>query len=137
WFDVRVDNALEGGLALGRSVLDAQQSELLNKGRSLSLELGDTDFVTATQMSRLRERVNAMTLTLFAPSGQALVSATASDESLLPPQPTLAQLRQARSGRGLAMTEGDASEGLTVRALVPVYMPDNEVRVLQLTDVVP
>lgn len=137
WFDVRVDNALEGGLALGRSVLDAQQSELLNKGRGLSLELGDSDFVTATQMSRLRERVNAMTLTLFAPSGQALVSATASDESLLPPLPTLAQLRQARGGRGLAMTEGDASEGLTVRALVPVYMPDNEVRVLQLTDVVP
>lgn len=137
WFDVRVDNALEGGLALGRSVLDAQQSELLNKGRSLSLDLGDTDFVTATRMSRLRERVNVMTLTLFSPSGQALVSATASDESLLPPMPTLAQLRQARSGRGMAMTEGDASEGLTVRALVPIYMPDNEVRVLQLTDVVP
>ena len=75
WFDVRVDNALEGGLALGRSVLDAQQSELLNKGRSLSLDLGDTDFVIATRMSRLRERVNVMTLTLFSPSGQALTLA--------------------------------------------------------------
>ena len=137
WFDVRVDNALEGGLALGRSVLDAQQSELLNKGRSLSLELGDADFVTATQMSRLRERINAMTLTLFSANGQALVSATASDESLLPPLPTPAQLRQARSGRGLALTEGEANEGFTVRALVPVYLPGGEVRVLQLTDVVP
>lgn len=137
WFDVRVDNALEGGLALGRSVLDAQQSDLLEKGRGLSMELGDQEFVSPTQMSRLRERVNAMTLTLFSPSGQPLVSATASDESLLPPQPTLAQLRQARQGRGLAMTEGDANEGLTVRALVPVYLPGGEVRVLQLTDVVP
>jgi nitrogen fixation/metabolism regulation signal transduction histidine kinase len=137
WFDVRVDNALEGGLALGRSVLDAQQSDLLEKGRSLSLELGDTEVVTPTQMSRLRERVTVMTLTLFAPSGQALVSATASDDSLLPPLPTLAQLRQARQGRGIAMTEGEANEGLTVRALVPVYMPGGEVRVLQLTDVVP
>ena len=137
WFDVRVDNALEGGLALGRSVLEAQQSELLNKGRSLSLELGDTDFVTATQMSRLRERVNVMTLTLFSSSGQALVSATASDESLLPPLPTPMQLRQARSGRGIGMTEGEASEGLTVRALVPIYLAGGEVRVLQLTDVVP
>ena len=137
WFDVRVDNALEGGLALGRSVLDAQQSDLLEKGRGLSIELGDLEFVSPTQMSRLRERVNAMTLTLFSSSGQPLVSATASDESLLPPQPTLAQLRQARQGRGLAMTEGDASEGLTVRALTPVYLPGGEVRVLQLTDVVP
>ena len=81
WFDVRVDNALEGG--------------------------------------------------------QALVSATASDESLLPPLPTPTQLRQARSGRGVAVTEGEASEGLTVRALVPVYLSGGEVRVLQLTDVVP
>lgn len=137
WFDVRVDNALEGGLALGRSVLEAQQSDLLDKGRGLSLDLGDTDFVTATQMSRLRERANIMTLTLFAPNGQALVSATASDESLLPPLPTPTQLRQARSGRGVALTEGEASEGLTVRALVPVYLEGGEVRVLQLTDVVP
>lgn len=137
WFDVRVDNALEGGLALGRSVLDAQQSDLLDKGRSLSLELGDTNFVTATQMSRLRERVTVMTLSLFSSSGQPLVSVTANDDSLLPNLPTLAQLRQARQGRGIAMTEGEASEGLTVRALVPVFMANGEVRVLQLTDVVP
>ncbi|HWU83908.1 MAG TPA: HAMP domain-containing protein, partial [Rhodocyclaceae bacterium] len=137
WFDVRVDNALEGGLALGRSVLDAQQADLLNKGRSLSLELGEAEFVTPTHLSRLRERVDAMTLTLFSPSGQALVSASASDDSLLPPLPTPTQLRQARQGRGIAMTEGDTSEGLTVRALVPVFMLGGEVRVLQLTDVVP
>jgi nitrogen fixation/metabolism regulation signal transduction histidine kinase len=137
WFDVRVDNALEGGLALGRSVLEAQQSDLLNMGRSLSLELGDTDFVTATRLSRLRERANVMTLTLFSSSGQTLVSATASEEILLPQLPTLAQLRQARQGRGVAVTEGEASEGLTVRALVPVYLEGGEVRVLQLTDVVP
>ncbi|MDE2599881.1 MAG: HAMP domain-containing protein [Rhodocyclaceae bacterium] len=137
WFDVRVDNALEGGLALGRSVLEAQQADLLDKGRSLSLELGDTEFVTPPQMSRLRERVTVMTLTLFSSSGQALVSATADDDNLLPQLPTLAQLRQARQGRGIAMTEGEASEGLTVRALVPVYMRGGEVRVLQLTDVVP
>jgi nitrogen fixation/metabolism regulation signal transduction histidine kinase len=35
------------------------------------------------------------------------------------------------------MTEGEASEGLTVRALVPIYLAGGEVRVLQLTDVVP
>lgn len=137
WFDVRVDNALEGGLALGRSVLDAQQTELLTRGRTLSLELGDSDFVAPARLARLRERTNVMTMTLFSPSGQALVSATASDESLLPPLPTPAQLRQARQGQGLAMTEGDAADGLMVRALVPIFGMDGQTRVLQLTDVVP
>jgi nitrogen fixation/metabolism regulation signal transduction histidine kinase len=32
WFDVRVDNALEGGLALGRSVLEAQQAFVAGGG---------------------------------------------------------------------------------------------------------
>ncbi|HTJ97505.1 MAG TPA: ATP-binding protein [Rhodocyclaceae bacterium] len=139
WFDVRVDNALEGGLALGRSVLEAQQADLLNKGRSLALDLGDSEFVSPTQMARLRERIGVMTITLFSTSGQALMSATASDDSLLPPLPTLAQLRQARQGRGLALTEGDAKEGLMVRALIPVFSGgmNGDVRVLQLTDAVP
>jgi nitrogen fixation/metabolism regulation signal transduction histidine kinase len=137
WFDVRVDTALDGGLALGRSVLDAQQSGLLDKGRGLSLELGDSDFISAQQMSRLRERVSAKTLTLFSPTGQTLVSATSSDSSLIPPMPSLSQLRQARQGRGIATTDGDVGDGLIVRALVPVYLAGGEIRILQLTDVVP
>jgi nitrogen fixation/metabolism regulation signal transduction histidine kinase len=34
WFDVRVDTALEGGLNLGRSVLDGLQADLLAKART-------------------------------------------------------------------------------------------------------
>jgi len=41
WFDVRVDTALEGGLSLGRGVLDGLQADLLAKTRNAALDLGD------------------------------------------------------------------------------------------------
>jgi len=55
WFNVRVDSALEGGLELGRSVLDALQSELLAKARAAALEVGDSPVAGATLLNRLRE----------------------------------------------------------------------------------
>ena len=39
WFDVRVDNALEGGLNLGRTALDLLLTELSGKARRMALEL--------------------------------------------------------------------------------------------------
>ena len=41
WFDVRVDTALESGLALGRSALDNMLSDLRSKARAMVLELSD------------------------------------------------------------------------------------------------
>ncbi|MCJ7838016.1 MAG: hypothetical protein MUP61_02215, partial [Burkholderiales bacterium] len=41
WFDVRVDNALEGGLNLGRTALDLLLTELNGKARRMALELAD------------------------------------------------------------------------------------------------
>ncbi len=41
WFDVRVDNALEGGLNLGRTALDLLLTELHDKARRMALELSD------------------------------------------------------------------------------------------------
>lgn len=137
WFDVRVDRALEGGLALGRSVIEAQQNDMLEKGRGLTLELADSNYVSPTSFARLRERSGVDGLVLFSLNGTALVSSTASDQSLLPPLPSAAQIRQARQGRGFAVAEGDAEEGLILRVLLPVFGMDGEVRILQLTDKVP
>jgi len=39
WFDVRVDNALEGGMGLGRSVLEAQQIDLVRKAQAIAITL--------------------------------------------------------------------------------------------------
>ncbi|MBP9697316.1 MAG: PAS domain-containing sensor histidine kinase, partial [Thermomonas sp.] len=61
WFDVRVDTALEGGLNLGRSVLDGLQADLLAKTRDAALDLGDGAFIGPSRLNRLREQAGAQT----------------------------------------------------------------------------
>jgi len=142
WFDVRVDSALEGGLELGRNVLDGQLAELTDKARGMALDLGDAGVANAlrvAQINRLREQAGVQTATLLSASGQVLASSSSDPNKLLPDLPSTAQLRQGRQGRGLSLVEGDATTGLTLRVLAPVTGSalTMEARVLQLTQPVP
>ncbi|TBR07787.1 MAG: HAMP domain-containing protein [Rugosibacter sp.] len=146
WFDVRVDRALEGGLELGRSVLDNLQGDLLEKTRKAALELGDSQMPqsvesVSSQLNRLREQMGAGTATLLMLSGQTIASSVGDLNNLLPQVPSTNQLRSARSGRGLALVSED-TEGLTIRTLVPVianttHLLEFEPRILQFTQRVP
>lgn len=146
WFDVRVDRALEGGLELGRSVLDNLQGDLLEKTRKAALELGDSQMSqsvesASSQLNRLREQMGAGTATLLTLSGQTIASSVGDLNNLLPQVPSTNQLRSARSGRGLALVSED-TEGLTIRTLVPVFantthLLEFEPRILQFTQRVP
>ncbi len=146
WFDVRVDRALEGGLELGRSVLDNLQGDLLEKTRKAALELGDSQMPqsvesVSSQLNRLREQMGADTATLLMLSGQTIASSVADLNNLLPQVPSTNQLRSARSGRGLALVSED-TEGLMIRTLVPVianttHLLEFEPRILQFTQRVP
>ncbi len=146
WFDVRVDRALEGGLELGRSVLDNLQGDLLEKTRKAALELGDSQMPqsvesVSSQINRLREQMGAGTATLLMLSGQTIASSVGDLNNLLPQVPSTNQLRSARSGRGLALVSED-TEGLTIRTLVPVianttHLLEFEPRILQFTQRVP
>ena len=140
WFDVRVDKALEGGLALGRNALDYLLADLAEKAEAMALDLGEVaDAARPAQLNRLREQAGVQTATLFATGGQVLASSSAERAALLPDLPSPAQLRQARSGRGHSTVEGDAVSGLMLRVLTPVAAAtfSGETRVLQLTQVVP
>jgi nitrogen fixation/metabolism regulation signal transduction histidine kinase len=139
WFDVRVDAALEGGLNLGRSVLDSLQSDLLAKARDAALDLGDGGFVSPSRLNRIREQAGAQTATLLTLSGQVLGSSSGEMGSLMPSVPAPSQLRTARSGRGLALIGDAEGGGLMVRALAPVSSSDLNLdpRILQLTLAVP
>ncbi len=139
WFDVRVDAALEGGLNLGRSVLDTLQADLLAKARSAALDLGDAGSVGPSRLNRLREQAGAQSAALINLSGQVLSSSSAELGAVLPSIPPPSQLRQARNSRGIA-TAGDAEGGgLMVRALVPVSGSglNADPHILQLTALVP
>ena len=139
WFDVRVEKALESGLNLGRSALDAQLAELMDKAQSVSLELADyPENQRRGQLTRLREQAGSETAAIFTLSGQLLVSATSGLSSPIPPLPSGTQLQQARVGRGIGSIEGDADR-LYVRALVPVASRGlgSDLRLLQLSHAVP
>jgi nitrogen fixation/metabolism regulation signal transduction histidine kinase len=140
WFDVRVDAALEGGLNLGRSVLDTLQGELLDKTRAMALDLDDGKRIGATQLNRLREQAGAQSAAVLSTSGQVLVSSSGELGRLVPPLPTPPQLREARSGRGLiGVIEGSDGRGLVLRALVPLNGGGLtlEPNILQVTTPVP
>jgi nitrogen fixation/metabolism regulation signal transduction histidine kinase len=139
WFDVRVDAALEGGLNLGRSVLDTLQSDLLAKARGAALDLGDNGFISPSRLNRLREQAGAQSAALITLSGQVLSSSSADLGALLPSIPPPSQLRQARNSRGIAMTGDAEGGGLMVRALVPVSGSglNADPHVLQMTMMVP
>jgi nitrogen fixation/metabolism regulation signal transduction histidine kinase len=42
WFNVRIEQALEGGLILGRNTLDYLSAELLEKARTMARDLSET-----------------------------------------------------------------------------------------------
>ena len=139
WFDVRVEKALESGLSLGRSALDAQLAELLDKAQGAALELADQPGMQyQMQLNRLREQAGTDTIALFSTSGHLLGSASAALGSLTPPLPSSTQIQKARVGRGSGTVEGEAGK-LFVRVIVPV-LPRGlgaETRLLQFTHAVP
>ena len=103
WFDVRVDSALESGLALGRTTLDAMLSELKSKARTIAYGLSDIpESQQGQSLNRLREQTGVEQALLFTASGRTLAAAAAGADSgtlapALPPSTVLRQLRIARS----------------------------------------
>jgi len=137
WFDVRVDSALEGGLALGQNAVDFLVGQLRDKASGMALDLGGRNKVSAAQLNRLREWAGVGSATILTLNGQIQVTATDDNTArLLPVTPTLQQLRQAWQRRDLSIVDGNP---LAIRILVPLPGRSlaDEPRLLQLTQFVP
>jgi nitrogen fixation/metabolism regulation signal transduction histidine kinase len=138
WFNVRVDRALEGGLTLGRNVLDSLQADLSTKSRNMALDLADGSPIGSNRLNQLREQAGVQTATILTLNGQVVASSSADIARLLPPLPTVSQLRQALQSNGLSWVDGDANDGLTLHSLAPAnsgYLGSD--LILQLTQRVP
>jgi nitrogen fixation/metabolism regulation signal transduction histidine kinase len=132
WFDARVANALNAGLALGRATLDAQQADLATKAQFAADHLSDTPGVPmALALERAREQLAAQTVALVSPTGQVLLSVGGGANAIVPVRPSASLLRQARGGRAAGQIEGLDDEGTAggappalVRALALVPRTD-------------
>ncbi len=145
WFDVRVDAALESGLTLGRSSLDAMLADLNGKARTVAFALSDLpESQQGPALNRLREQVGVQQALLFSANGRIVASAAAgTDEALvastLPPAGVLRQLRIARSyaaTESVLPTEPDAQAG-AMTAASPGGAPGDDLRGLRLRVVMP
>jgi nitrogen fixation/metabolism regulation signal transduction histidine kinase len=126
WFEVRVDRALESGLTLGRAALEAQLADLNGKARAIALELAEVaEDGQLAALERARERAGVQEAALISAAGQLLGASSARDAAFAPTLPPVAQLRQARIQRSVALIEGDPlstdpQHGLRTRVIVPV-----------------
>ncbi|MCB1996147.1 MAG: HAMP domain-containing protein [Rhodoferax sp.] len=134
WFDVRVAGALDAGLGLGRSTLEALSADVANKTQLAAERLADTRGSTLPlALERLREQLAAREVSVVNAGGQVLATAGGSPDSITPERPSAALLRQARSAGVGAQIDGldedalapTALAGPRVRALVP--LPSNEI----------
>jgi PAS domain S-box-containing protein len=135
WFDVRVDNALEGGLNLGRSALDAQLQELKKKAESMALALVDEPASGhITTLNRLREQGGIQEATLFSARGNVIAFSSSDPTSLMPQLPSPSVMRQVRQQQPFSSLESIADKGLYLRVVVPVNVLslNEDIRILQV-----
>ncbi|MGI9026364.1 MAG: sensor histidine kinase [Burkholderiaceae bacterium] len=108
WFDVRVDSALESGLALGRTTLDAMLGELNSKARTIAYGLSDIpESQQGQSLNRLREQTGVEQALLFTAGGRTIAAAVAGADSatLAPAIPPLTVIRQLRIARAYSAIE--------------------------------
>jgi len=113
WFNVKVETALESGLTLGRSALDASLKDLRLKARAVASELSEMpDSMLAAQLARSIERNQLNEAIVVSGTGQLVASTSSALSNLVPDMPTAAMISRAKSMGGYGLIEG-GSEGLT------------------------
>ncbi|MBU1666380.1 MAG: PAS domain-containing sensor histidine kinase, partial [Gammaproteobacteria bacterium] len=140
WFDVRMENALEGGLALGQSALEHVQRETVKKTERLAQQLGDLPpILQAARLDDLREAAGLQELGLFDDNGNMLGFSSSDRGSLLPKSPERGALWQVRLQQTWSRLQATGSSGITVRVVASVNMSSlsERPRVVQVLQPVP
>ncbi len=139
WFDVRVESALEGGIALGQNALDYLVGQVSDKASDMVLELEGVERVSPALLNRLRERAVVGGATVLTANGQILAMAADASAGLIPDLPSANQLRQARGVRVFHAVESQPDGRLVIRVItqIPLRTLAGEPKLLQLTQAVP
>ncbi len=124
WFDVRVENALDAGLNLGRATLDKLSSDLSNKVRNgASVLQMEGDAGLSVKLDHLREQWGADDAQVWSHTGMLLASSGESRFQLAPERPTAQQMRSLRTQRSISVFEGLDDTAKTKIARLKVVIP--------------
>ena len=132
WFNVRVDTALESGLALARAALDSQLAELESRARVMTPELNATpDAEVAGVLARLRDSSGPVDAMVFSGTGRVIAFSSDRLGALSPVPPPAAILNQLRVTRGYSNADtgdsvsgGPVDPGLQLRVIVALTAPE-------------
>ena len=120
WFNVRVDAALESGLMLTRTTLDALLADTTMRTRAIAQELAEVpDALLPAQASRAREAASLSDLTVFI-GPRVLASSSADTLNMKPELPSASQLRQLKTAGLLSLLESEGESRLRMRVVVPI-----------------
>ncbi len=153
WFNVRVDTALDAGLALGRAALDAQLNELDTRARAnLPAFANASDAELSFLLAQVRQVTGAREAMVMTSSGRPIAFVTEQLGQLVPQTPPITALNQLRiagsyaSAETISPTALDTDpSGLILRVILPIgssartpsALISGEVRWLQLIRAVP
>ena len=150
WFDVKIEQALDDALLLGRTALDAFKQDLVKSTLGMAAELeviaparrGALDRSAITALSNLREQHNITELTLFSFDGKIIAASSEAQlgtGSLVPDRPSDGVLTQVRQGGNYANVDATGRSGLRLRVVVPVYAREvgAPMRILQVIQTLP
>lgn len=125
WFDVKIEQAMDDALNLGRTALGALRQDLVKTANEMAVELETTsDRLALTTLNYLREQHELAELTLYGAEGRIIASSSAEgpkDSSLIPAAPSEAIFSQIRRGLSYANVDPVGPEELRLRVVVPVY----------------
>lgn len=132
WFNVRVDTALESGLALARAALDSQLAELESRARVMTPELNASpDAEVAGVLARLRETSGPVDAMVFSGSGRVIAFSSDKLGALSPLPPPASILNQLKVTRGYSNADtgdsvagGPVDPGLQLRVIVALTAPE-------------
>jgi nitrogen fixation/metabolism regulation signal transduction histidine kinase len=126
WFDVKVENALDAGLSLGRVTLDTLSNDLASKSRLAATQVIETSEVAlGLALERILDGLDATEAAVWTASGKLVSSAGQTQIALTLDRPSSTQFRTAKTERSLTWIEGleDVQQGETPSARIRVLVP--------------
>lgn len=141
WFDIRVERALESGVALARNTLDNLVLKARHDAETLRGQLAQAGAVDIATLTPLRENLGVSSITVLNAKGTPLVTVSPDDRWLSSVLPTAIELQAARS-TGLFHRVDTSPEGVPVIRVIAVLgatMPGSttDAAYLQLVQRVP
>jgi nitrogen fixation/metabolism regulation signal transduction histidine kinase len=146
WFDVRIDQAMEDALELGKAALDERTRALLKQTEQTALRLQDVpEELMPLKLAELRDLSEEGDLTVFSTQGRIIAYSGVQTGTIVPDLPETGVLLRVKQGKSYVGSDSDGGAGLQVRVVVslpgqdPLYLQGIYPiprRVAQLTETV-